>query len=657
MALTKTHNRMIADTPINVLDYGAFADGTNATATTAAINAALTAAEASGKPCYFPKGTYAVNAPIVRYAAVSIFGDGYGSVIDGSAVATGELILSLFGASSEADVGNVNMSFPIAANTSVITLTTTSGLSAEDMVIFRSTENLSSIVSGGLTYKKGEIGFVKSVDSGTQITLTAGLKEEYNSATIDVNRATYTEGVQVKNIRIVGGGAATKHNALAIRYARNPIIDTVYVEDCENTGLSFNYVDGGIQTNSYVKDCFGAVDGVGYAFGVDAFSQNCVVSNNRAEGVGCGFSTGGLYPAYNTVVSGNRFSKTTPASGRPIIQTHINGVKTVIDGNTVYDCQQGIGVFASNSIISNNQVSNATGNGIYLIEEGLVGATIIGNNVEFAVNSISTDSYTGSETASVLIIGNNIRNGAGGVGISCSSDNTRISNNHIHEGSPAILVQGSNSSVTNNTIVDVTSAGSAFGIQFNGTISKLKANNNLIYEENVNQLAFGFVVGASVTDCQLFGNDVSGYASGAISDGSGTVVAYDNILDGDRQIRNVFAAAGATNATTAGYAKTANNISYELNGRILLKNATDDLWDLTGVSTGAAEFLKVILCLNVSGVASIVVGNAATNQSLAKVPNFIPFNVCPVVIVEIPNSYSGGSLSGYVFRDIVGFYP
>lgn len=657
MTLTKTHNRMIADAPINVLDYGAFGDGTNATATTTAINAALTAAEASGKPCYFPKGTYAVNAPIVRYAAVSIFGDGYDSVIDGSAVATGGLILSLFGASSETSIGNINMSFPIAANTSVITMTGTGGLSAGDMVIFRSTESLSSIVSGGLTYKKGEIGFVKSVDSGTQITLTAGIKDEYASATIDVKKATYTEGVQVKNIRIVGGGAAAKHNALAIRYARNPIIDTVYIEDCENTGLSFNFVDGGIQTNSYVTNCFGAVDGVGYAFGVDAFSQNCVVSNNRAEGVGCGFSTGGLYPVYNTVVSGNRFSKTTPSSGRPIIQTHINGVKTVIDGNTVYDCQQGIGMFASNSIISNNQVSNATGNGIYLIEEGLVGATIIGNNLEFVYNSISAGSYSGSETASVLIIGNNIRNGSGGVGISCSSGNCRISNNHIHEGSPAILVQGSNSSVTNNTIVDVTNVANAYGVQFDGTISKLKANNNLIYEENINQLSYGFVIGTNVTDCQLFGNDVSGYGSGAITDASSKVVAYDNILDGDRQMRNVFSSAGVTNATSAGYAKTVNNISYELNGRILSKNATDDLWDLTGVSTGAAEFRKVVLCLNVSGVASIVVGNVAANQSLAKVPNFIPFDVCPIAIVEIPNSYSGGSLSGYVFRNIVGFYP
>jgi len=59
MALTKAHNRMIAGSAVNVIDYGAVGDGT--TDDTAAINAAIAAATGD---VYFPPLTYKISNTI-----------------------------------------------------------------------------------------------------------------------------------------------------------------------------------------------------------------------------------------------------------------------------------------------------------------------------------------------------------------------------------------------------------------------------------------------------------------------------------------------------------------------------------------------------------------------------------------------------------------
>lgn len=59
MTLTKAHNRMIAGSVVNVLDYGA--DSTGTSDATAAINAAYAVAIAGGGELFFPAGTYLCN--------------------------------------------------------------------------------------------------------------------------------------------------------------------------------------------------------------------------------------------------------------------------------------------------------------------------------------------------------------------------------------------------------------------------------------------------------------------------------------------------------------------------------------------------------------------------------------------------------------------
>lgn len=63
MPLTKASYSMITGAPVNVMDFGASNDGTNAAATTSAINAAIVAA--GNNKIYFPSGVYAINGTIL----------------------------------------------------------------------------------------------------------------------------------------------------------------------------------------------------------------------------------------------------------------------------------------------------------------------------------------------------------------------------------------------------------------------------------------------------------------------------------------------------------------------------------------------------------------------------------------------------------------
>ena len=88
---------------VSVLDFGAYNDGTNATATTAAIQAALTAAER----VYFPSGTYLINTVTLK-SNNFLYGDGSSTIIKQNTI-TGASYGTLFAdsGSSTTTVDNI----------------------------------------------------------------------------------------------------------------------------------------------------------------------------------------------------------------------------------------------------------------------------------------------------------------------------------------------------------------------------------------------------------------------------------------------------------------------------------------------------------------------------------------------------------------------
>tara|TARA_R110000824_G_C15182418_1_gene673918 strand:- start:55 stop:1530 length:1476 start_codon:yes stop_codon:yes gene_type:complete len=107
MALTKTHNRMIAGAVVNVLDYGA--DITGSVDSKAAIQAAFDSLPSSGGTVIFPKGIYSFNTvQIIDKENVNI--DGQGSTFKSSS-ATASYMLQMSNTSSDFKRGGVWQDF------------------------------------------------------------------------------------------------------------------------------------------------------------------------------------------------------------------------------------------------------------------------------------------------------------------------------------------------------------------------------------------------------------------------------------------------------------------------------------------------------------------------------------------------------------------
>lgn len=84
MSLTKAHNRMIAGSYVNVIDFGA--DPTGVADSTAAIQAAIDAVKTSGGSVYLPTGTYTITDTLVidtgvYTTGIIVFGDGRNTTI------------------------------------------------------------------------------------------------------------------------------------------------------------------------------------------------------------------------------------------------------------------------------------------------------------------------------------------------------------------------------------------------------------------------------------------------------------------------------------------------------------------------------------------------------------------------------------------------
>lgn len=104
---------------LNVMDYGAFNDGTSASTTTTAITNAISDAAASGgQKVYLPAGTYLVNSTINVPGGVTLYGDGAEKTIISSS--TNQIILNLIeGSGAYATLGPKIRDIQILGSTGV----------------------------------------------------------------------------------------------------------------------------------------------------------------------------------------------------------------------------------------------------------------------------------------------------------------------------------------------------------------------------------------------------------------------------------------------------------------------------------------------------------------------------------------------------------
>jgi|688.fasta_scaffold112998_2 hypothetical protein len=105
--------------------------------------------------------------------------------------------------------------------------------------------------------------------------------------------------------------------------------------------------------------------------------------------------------------------------------------------------------------------------------------------------------------------------------------------------------------------------------------------------------------------------------------------------------------------TTNGKVKLSAELKWLSEETMVTKAITDDLWDLTAVTTAAGQYKKVVLCLNSSGTASIKEGAVATSANRANVP-YPTGGLVSVGFVSLGPSYAGGAITASWITPFVG---
>lgn len=609
--------------------------------------------DAGGQPIHAPPGLYRFASPLSSAVAARIRGVGLDSIFDFSDVAAGNYLIQIEGSLPGVSTTATDA---IAKGATSIEVDDSYDFEVGEMIKITSTEAFSETDS---SYKKGELAIIKSIPDLSHIVLRQGTKDSYSitGETVTITKVSHLVRPEVSDIKIIGGGAASEHKGLFVRYALRPLIKRVLLEDSEDVGIAYDHVmNGRIHGPSVVNtDGGGAVPG--YAIALDTLCQDCHVDGPDAENFRHAFSIGSLYPCWNWKLTNFSFSRNV--GDFEAISSHNNGINGVISGGTVHDGYIGIGLTGPGTTINNVRFSAIRFSCIDLSGDALL-RTTLGKGITGVgvVRGITSGPYAGTTKPDVTLSGDFTGEAIAGVavgqGVSCNTPNARI-NVRVRGFSPGIGI-GANYVNAEDCHINDVKAGQPYGYLIHSSATGVRVRGGSVRDESgAGLLAHAFVVDAG-TDVLFEDVDASGYTTSLISN-SGTRTRVKNIiLNGVRQRAAVLGATvgGVTNGTTAGRAKTTNSIAYEINKRRYTKAATDDLWNLSGVSTGGAEFRKVLLCLDESGAASIVTGTVAASQSAATIPDWQPFNVCPIGIVEIPNSYAGGSLSGFVFQDLLG---
>ncbi|MDE2102910.1 MAG: hypothetical protein KGL39_37040 [Patescibacteria group bacterium] len=113
---------------------------------------------------------------------------------------------------------------------------------------------------------------------------------------------------------------------------------------------------------------------------------------------------------------------------------------------------------------------------------------------------------------------------------------------------------------------------------------------------------------------------------------------------------NVTVTGALAAGTTAGTVKTTATCTYLLGNTGVSKSATDNLFNLTALTTAANGFAKVLLQLDASGTATVKKGAESTTSQAAALFPAADANTCVVGWVELGNSYAGGAIASGIFN-------
>ena len=396
---------------ISFKDFGATGDGT--TNDQAAIQAALYAA--NGQIIDGQNLTYKVNSSLAIINSNTVVQNAtfdFSDMPDGAGI---DRCLDVFGSIGTADLLTTNLNI----NSATVTVVSTTGWAANDLVFLKSTTVWDSASS--VTY--GQYARIKSIDSATQISLYEGVLLSFTTAaSASIAKVTPIKNVSIDHVTFIGKDANLQ-NALYVQYGENVSITNCEFIKFDYAGVSFfrcykSTIDKCRQRNG---------SGVGFSYGYALLDgcYACSVTNSWGEDNRHTVTVGG-----NSGI--NMFCKIIGCNANGSkdagFDSHSASLNTLFMGNHVINSAARFGASANDGIISQgantsfigNTVINPLNNGIFyqpLFQDGTYsGATISDNTVVISATgdgSIGIGIYvqvaatTGATALNGILIKNN----------------------------------------------------------------------------------------------------------------------------------------------------------------------------------------------------------------------------------------------------------
>lgn len=272
-------------------DYGAVADGV--TDDSAVIQSAVNGvAAAGGGILYFPAGIYAINASVTVPANVQILGAGENATIFKRTA--GVQIFRFYGTLGTAVALTADAT--VSSPTQTITLASTTGRTVGEQInIYDTTVGSTGIT--GTSY--GEIVTIKSVDSGTQLTLNAPLSRAYSSTVgAAINPVNWLESPVISDCGFTQSAQMTTNTSfgyVTFFYCRNGGISNCSFTNIDQFGVAYEGCIG--TTGSNLKFVEGFYDSTHLSIGalLRGASQNVSLTGLSARNVRCFHAQGGTY--------------------------------------------------------------------------------------------------------------------------------------------------------------------------------------------------------------------------------------------------------------------------------------------------------------------------------------------------------------------------
>jgi hypothetical protein len=307
MALTKAHNRMIADASTSVKDFGATGDGVVANEG-AFIQAAIDAVSSAGGGVVFvPKGTYNLTQTITLKPDVALVGEGSGVTIFDMGT-TGLTLLKTPAVSSTTLTQTNDLSAGETSNT--ITNTCAAG----DFIRYQSNDLFTDRWAGRVVrayYYEAELFEVKSATSSA-VTFTEGAVVNCPVATTqNVDFFTPNSNFTVKGLTLRKSTSVINYsNGLNISQCKHVWIDDIVTENFDNSGI---LVEKSMHVNIGTTRHIGGSSSLSLNYGVNYSNgtKHCVQQSINGSGHRHVFASGGsgyAIPMYVTLLSAHDVS-------------------------------------------------------------------------------------------------------------------------------------------------------------------------------------------------------------------------------------------------------------------------------------------------------------------------------------------------------------